>query len=74
MAEKETERLERILGEILANDAEIKSGAEAAGLDIQNLRDVVLRREDDVLGGTQRGTRRSSEARGSKIRTHGESQ
>jgi hypothetical protein len=48
MAEKETERLERILDEILANDAEIKNGAEAAGLDIQNLRDVVPRRENDV--------------------------
>lgn len=48
MAETETERLERILDDILANDAEIKGGAEAAGLDLENLRDVVLRRKDDV--------------------------
>ncbi len=48
MADAETERLEPILDDILANDAEIKGGAEAAGLDIENLREVILRRKDDV--------------------------
>jgi hypothetical protein len=48
MAEAETERLERILDDILANDTEITGGAKAAGLDIENLREVVLRRKDDV--------------------------
>ena len=48
MAETEAERLEQILDDVLANDAEIRAGAEAAGLDVENLRDVVLRRKDDV--------------------------
>ena len=48
MAETKTGRLEQILDDILTNDAEIKGGAEAAGLDTENLRGVVLSRQDDV--------------------------
>src|SRR5690242_9471135 len=48
MGETTTERFERILDDILVNDAEIKGGAEAAGLDLENLREVVMRRKDDI--------------------------
>jgi hypothetical protein len=48
MAGEKTELLERILGEVLADDAEIKGGAQAAGLDIENLREGVLLRKDEV--------------------------
>jgi hypothetical protein len=48
MAETETDQLERILSDVLANDAEIRSGAEAKGLDPDDLREIVLRQKDDV--------------------------
>jgi hypothetical protein len=48
MSDSETRHLEQILDDVLANDAEIKSGADAAGLDVENLRDAVLRRKEEV--------------------------
>jgi hypothetical protein len=49
VAESDTQQLERILSDILTNDAEIKGGAKAAGLDPENLQEIVLRQKDEVL-------------------------
>ena len=48
MAGMETERLEQILNDVLANDDEIKGGAETAGIDIESLRNFLMGRPDDV--------------------------
>jgi hypothetical protein len=48
MSDSQDEHLERILDDVLANDVEIRNGADAVGLEIDSLREVVLRRKDEV--------------------------
>lgn len=41
-------QLEPILNDVLASDAEIRNAADAAGLDVENLREVILKRQAEV--------------------------
>jgi ABC-type multidrug transport system fused ATPase/permease subunit len=48
MLDRQSEQLERVLNDVLTNDIEIKRGVEASDLDVENLRDGVMRRKDEV--------------------------